>query len=218
MSGTPGGDDDDGSGTPSSGPIVQSFSVSPTSMMPNDMLTFSAVVTDTGGVAMLTGATLVDPDTGVTYGSFGTPGGQGTFELVVAWKQLIQVKAVTDATNRKFTAHFFDQGGSETTKSITVAIVCGPTNVACQADSECGCDQQCDIGVGGANGRCCVPPGGECSTDADCCVSPTGPGYPGYRCGADHACHGQGWLSQGQWCAHPYDCDLPGATCPGPCP
>jgi hypothetical protein len=138
----------------------------------------SAIVSDTSGVADLTGGTLIDQPSGATYGAFSTPGGQGTFLYELDWQQIYQAQAISFAPGgsekRVVTGKFFDNQARSTEGNVTLTLQCddatsSPCSKAC-ADltndiDNCGaCGASCTsakVYVDGNGGACIA---GHCTS------------------------------------------------------
>jgi hypothetical protein len=121
----------------------------------------SAVVTDTDGVATLTGGTLADKMYGTNYGAFSTPGGQGTFVYAMTWSALYQAHPISFAPGgseqRVLTSTFFDMKNRTTSQDLTLTLQCGsatdsPCSDSCKDlatdESNCGsCGNACANGA-----------------------------------------------------------------------
>jgi hypothetical protein len=137
----------------------------------------SAVVSDTSGVANLTGGTLIDQPSGTNYGAFLTPGGQGTFVYALTWQQIYQAQAITFApggsVQRIVIGRFFDNQGRSTEQSVTVTLECGdatssPCSTACmnltQDPDNCGvCATACSKTQTCGAGASCQCLAGHCT-------------------------------------------------------
>jgi len=128
------------SGTGTVGPIIQSLTANPMPVTPTGT-TISAIVSDSAGIASLTGGTLIDKVSGTTYGAFATPGGQGTFVYTLTWSAIYQASPIDFApgasAQRVVTAHFFDVGGHTTSQDLTLTLQCGsategPCSTTCE--------------------------------------------------------------------------------------
>ena len=133
-SGGGGGGGDGGSASSADSPVIQSLTADPLRVTPATGTQISAIVSDPQGITDLAGGTLTDTATGVTYGAFGTPGGQGTFAFAVTWDMLnaaseIDLAASTTA-RRTLTAKFFDNEGNTVTQELTITLECATASEA----------------------------------------------------------------------------------------
>jgi hypothetical protein len=116
------------------------LSANPTPVTPAGTM-ITAVVSDTSGVATLTGGTLKDKLYGTNYGAFQTPGGQGTFDFAMTWTALYQAHPISFAPGateqRVVTATFYDMQNRTASQDLTLTLSCGdavsgPCATACK--------------------------------------------------------------------------------------
>ncbi|MEM7604868.1 MAG: hypothetical protein AAF411_05870, partial [Myxococcota bacterium] len=74
------------------------------------------------GIADLVGGTLVD-DRERAYGTFVSPGDEGSYSLELTWDALNRAEPLT-GPSRRLTARFFDQSGNTTARSFEVRAQC----------------------------------------------------------------------------------------------
>lgn len=152
-------------------PNIISLTTNTSRVRPSDTLVVTAVVTDPDGIADLIGGTLESP-LGGTYGAFTSGGGEGSFSITLTIGQLDSAEAISTppgGVDRTLRARFYDQGGLEAVRDVTVRIACDDTaqgvcGTSCyDLDTDrynCGaCANQCEVGGGKAqcmSGQCAV--------------------------------------------------------------
>lgn len=170
-----------------------------------ETLVVTAVVTDPDGIDDLIGGTLLDVDSGNSYGAFASSAAEGSYELDLAWGAIQTVRdidAPTTGVGRTFVARFFDVAGHTAEQTVAITLRCKDAiHTACdgvcvdlQQDAEhCG---TCDIAA---------PPGAYCDAGTLTCgaeerdVCPALPGGHAAGCfdlrgsldacgSCDHAC------------------------------
>jgi len=143
-------------------------------MGPYDTLILTAVLTDDDGIDDIIGGSLVDPDSGASYGAFQTSASEGSYQLTLSWGALNAVDPIdfSSSASRRLQARFFDVAGHEAAQSVTVTLTCngGP---AC--DGSCGAarcsDGQCTSSDGYPDSNQWGICGGVCrdlATNNDC--------------------------------------------------
>jgi hypothetical protein len=110
-------------------PRILSFGTSsPQLLSLEETLTITAVLTDPDGVDDLVGGSLLDPDSGATYGAFATSAQEGAYEISLDMQRIYEVARVEaiwpEATTVRFRARFFDQAGNEVTADASVDVMC----------------------------------------------------------------------------------------------
>jgi hypothetical protein len=110
-------------------PRILSFGTSTTMLLSEEeTLTITAVLTDPDGIEDLVGGSLLDADSGATYGAFATSAEEGAYEMSLDMQRIYEVARVesiwpTSETVR-FRARFFDQAGNEVTAEASVSVLC----------------------------------------------------------------------------------------------
>jgi hypothetical protein len=105
-------------------------------LTPDKKLIITAVVTDPQGIGDLIGGQLEEP-AGGTYDSFATASQEGSYSLTLSWDDINQVSPINAAvsgSSRVFRARFYDQAGNETTKDLTIKLLCGDGMTACAGE------------------------------------------------------------------------------------
>ncbi len=117
-------------------PRIIDFSTNVTTITPNDIARFSAIVTDPDGIDDLIGGTLKSPS-GATFGSFQTAAAEGSYQLEVTWNDINTVQPIVfdRSVERTFIAEFFDQAGNRVQREVTLTLACAnaATESACAA-------------------------------------------------------------------------------------
>jgi hypothetical protein len=210
-------------------PTIVSLSINATVLGEFNSATVAAIVTDPDGVDDVIGGTLLDPQSGLVYGTFAAQGG-GAYEIDVTWGLLNTARPIdfSSSTSRTLRARFFDQAGNDVFGDVDVDLACDDGGAACNA--QCGrarCEGACVEDVFDTDDNCgsC---GTVCSGGSTCersgngfrCVGGAGEGegepspeYVGVRengvvCGED--------LCADSCCVDPFGGTPPtcGATCP----
>jgi hypothetical protein len=177
VSGSASGGSSAGSGgtTEEGGPVFLTFSVNTMLLEYRQTLTVTAVLTDPDGIDDLIGGTLLDAESGGTYGSFAVAAAEGSYSLSLTWEQLNtthSIEALPIGVERTFRAQFFDSAGHSATRDLTVRLRCN------------------DPGTQAFRG-CCA----GVATDVNSSV------YPTAYCGLVNTCRGCG--SCGRQCMRP---------------
>ncbi|HEY4220313.1 MAG TPA: hypothetical protein VGO62_03205, partial [Myxococcota bacterium] len=117
----------EGNVTDPRGPQFLQFSTNITTMGPSDTVIFTVVVTDPDGIADVIGGSLIDLQSGASYGAFTTSSTDGSYEISLSWDALNTVAPIDFATtgSRSFTARFFDQAGHTSQESTSITLSCG---------------------------------------------------------------------------------------------
>jgi hypothetical protein len=122
---------------PPGSPSVTSHVASPTTLTPTGSVTFTATVTDPGGLGDITGGILRDPVSGESYGDF--TGSDGTYTITLSWDDINGVRdidAAVGGTLRVFEARFLDMAGNSATRQVSVTMSCGAGSATCES-GEC---------------------------------------------------------------------------------
>jgi hypothetical protein len=103
-----------------------------------DSLVVTAVVTDPDGIDDLIGGTLLDPESGATYGAFATSAAEGAYSITLTWGEVDQVRGIdapSSGVSRSFRARFFDVAGHTVEDDVDVVLRCENTDLsACGGD------------------------------------------------------------------------------------
>jgi hypothetical protein len=121
LSGGSGGTSADGA------PVFLTFSANTMLLEYEQTLTVTAVLTDPDGIDDLIGGTLLDPDTGGTYGSFSVAAAEGSYSLSLTWEQLKTTRTIEAeplGVTRSFRAQFFDAAGHMATRDLGITLRC----------------------------------------------------------------------------------------------
>ncbi|MBK7778592.1 MAG: hypothetical protein IPI43_31510 [Sandaracinaceae bacterium] len=98
---------------------------------------FNATVTDPSGLGDITGGTLRDPMTDMSYGDFA--GSNGTYTITLSWAEINEVRGImvpAGGSVRVFEAVFTDMMGNSAFRQVAVTLSCGGLLVTC-APGEC---------------------------------------------------------------------------------
>jgi hypothetical protein len=135
-----------------------------------DSLVITAVVTDPDGIDDLIGGTLLDPDTGASYGAFATSAAEGAYSIQLDWGTIDVVRGIdAPATGapRAFRARFFDVAGHTADGDVEVTT-------KCEDDDLAACSGDCvDLMTSREHCGACdspVPDGAECEDGQPGCV------------------------------------------------
>lgn len=136
--GDPTGDDDPAGAdaAPSSdpdAPRILTLDTNAREIHEGDPLVITAVVTDPDGIDDLIGGTLVDPDTGATYGAFATSAAEGAYSIQLEWFAIDLVRAIdtpAGGADRTFRARFYDVAGHIAEGDAVVALACYDAELA----------------------------------------------------------------------------------------
>lgn len=139
--GSGGGDDttgSDGNTSDPAAPRILTLDTNVHTVHEDDPLVITAVVTDPDGIDDLIGGTLLDPDSGSSYGAFATSAAEGAYSISLAWGAVDLVRGIDTPTGgapRVFRARFFDVAGHTADGDITVTLACENADLAaCSGD------------------------------------------------------------------------------------
>lgn len=107
-------------------PVVLELEATPAELTEDDSTTINAVVTDPQGAQDIVAGRLLDAESQQLVGTFRSVAG-GSFEAVVSWDDLNDVRAITfDATGatRALTAEFIDNSNERSTRSLALTLSC----------------------------------------------------------------------------------------------
>ncbi len=141
-----------------------------------ESLIITATVTDPDGVDDLAGGSLVDADSGASYGAFTSGGAAGSFALTLTWGALGAVEAIDappSGVGRSFRAVFLDKAGAKAEGAVDVTLRCDGGDTKSLCAGHCA-DLQTDSDHCGGCGQP-VPAGKICKdgAPADGTVAPT---------------------------------------------
>jgi hypothetical protein len=182
-------------------PTILSYGTNVTTISPDVMVTFTAVLTDPMGIDNLAGGSLTSPDGSIQYGPFAIGAQKGAYAITLTWDQVNQAQTINFATSqiRTFVGTFFNAQGGKVSRSTTLTLTCKGL-VACSgscvdlssSDGNCGsCGNKCVGGGSCASGKCsCSGAGSYCpgpgcvnlETDSQNC------GQCGKSCAAPSMC------------------------------
>lgn len=182
------------------GPRFITFNANVTAMTEGGSVVFSVVVTDPDGIDDLIGGNLIDPVTGLAYGSFSTSASEGAYGLTLTWAAADVVRAInfeagTDET-RTFRAVFYDVAGNSATADLPIRLYC-EGEAACEGvctdvtrTSDCGgCGIECAVGASCTAGECTCAVGYDvCGGTCTNVTTTLNCGGCGVTCPADQDC------------------------------
>lgn len=148
-----GGSSDETTDTPTTGdaaggaPVVMELLANVTTLLEDDPITFTAIVTDSDGLDTIVGGKLLTEDESGFYGAFSLTGG-GTFQFVTTWDQLSQTAKIEFmglSSERVFRADFQDLDGNHGAATVKITLLC-PDYAKAACDGRCtelGDDENC---------------------------------------------------------------------------
>lgn len=122
-------------GTVPGAPMILSFNtnvdmISPTSAS----VTFTVIATDPDGIEDLIGGSLLDPDSGSSYGPLATGAQEGAYGATLTWGDIHRVRSIdapAGGIGRTFRAELFDVAGNRATADVGVSLSCGAQLAVC---------------------------------------------------------------------------------------
>ncbi|MEL6179429.1 MAG: hypothetical protein AAFS10_10770, partial [Myxococcota bacterium] len=166
-----------------------------------ETILFSAVVTDPDGIDDLIGGSMIDPDTGRSYGAFSTSASEGSYEIELTWDEIHRVRpidALEDGVLRVFEAEFFDVAGNRAAQTIDLSIdcreeldgICDGTCTNLSTTDDCGtCGNACLPGGSCVDQVCgCDANEGVCDAQCVSLITTSNCGECGNVCNATELC------------------------------
>jgi len=167
-----GGDDTapDASSSSPDAPRILTLDTNISVVHEHDPLVITAVVTDPNGIDDLIGGTLLDPDTGSSYGAFATSAAEGAYSIQLDWGAIDLVRGIdapVTGAARVFRARFYDVAGHTADGEATVTV-------QCERDGLAACSGDCvDLLTSSDHCGACdtpVPAGAQCEDGHPGCV------------------------------------------------
>ena len=163
-----------GGSTDPNAPVIVQLSANSTQLDESGTLIISALVTDPDGIDDVIGGTLIDPDTGASYGALVSE--EGAYSITLTWEAIGQVRPIEGppgGESRTFRAQFSDVAAHLATGDVMVQLVCDEDINIGLCGGECS-EPATDPMNCGACGHVCknqdpVFRGGGCA-DGECCV------------------------------------------------
>ncbi len=155
---------------PASSPQILSLQTNVSKLTAGESVVFTAVLTDSDGLADIVGGTLSDTTGVIGYGPFVAAGQPGTYSISLSWEDMHQAEPIQfegmDLV-RVFRAEFYDLAANKVSEDVELALTCAEGSscdgvcLDIMTDAEhCGsCAGVCGLGCEGGS---CTPAWGEC--------------------------------------------------------